>query len=135
MLLADIIFIFLFAIIFASILGWGFGWRHPRRRDAAGPSVLFLFVILLLAMWAGSTWMTPWGPTVAGSALLTLFLVGLFVSLVVMAVGTPPEPYEPTEPAAEGEDVVVAGTIFGLFFWILVIGLVVTIIGRVFAGA
>ncbi len=132
MLLADFIIILLFSLVFASILGFGFNWRHPARRDSVGSSALFLFIIFMLSMWAAGSWVPAWGPAVMGSAFLVFLLVGLFVSLLILALAVPDTPHP---PASEGEDHVVVGTVFGLFFWLLVITLGVSIIGRLLAGA
>lgn len=42
----DLIFVLIFALLLSSILSWGFGWRHPARRDTVGTSFVFLFLIL-----------------------------------------------------------------------------------------
>jgi len=42
----ELLTIVLFAVALASILGWGFGWRHPAGGDGVAASIVFLFVIL-----------------------------------------------------------------------------------------
>jgi hypothetical protein len=132
MLLTDLIFILLFSLIFASILGYGFNWRHPARRDSVGSSSIFLFIVFALSMWAAIAWVPAWGPLFMGSAFLTFLVVGVIVSFLILALAVPDTPQP---PAAGGEDRVVVGTVFGLFFWLLVITLAVSIIGRMLAGA
>jgi hypothetical protein len=118
------LFALVFALVLSSILAWGLDWRHPERRDAVGTSVLFLFLILLFAMWAGTAYLPPWGPVLYGTPWLNTLVIGLLVSLLVLAIAAPkrraPAPSATRETA---EEVIVVGTAFGIFFWILIIGL------------
>jgi amino acid transporter len=121
--------IFFFAILFSAVLAWGLGWRHPARRDASGVAFLFVFLILLFVMWAGSVWIEPWGPVLYGAPWLSLLLIGFFTALLLLAVVAPVRKRRPpTTPPAEGsaeEDEAVVATAFGLFFWILILGLLI----------
>jgi len=83
----NLLFVFLFALLLGSILSWGFGWRHPARSDAVGASFLFLFLILLLAMWAGGVWFVPWGPALGGRCLVCPLGAGILWHTLV---GAPP---------------------------------------------
>ena len=126
----DLLFIIVFAGILSSILTWGVGWRHPARSDAVVTSVLFLFVLLLFAMWAGGAWLPPRGPVFRGTPWLSLLLIGLFVSLIVLAVATPVRrpPRTPVEAAEEAREEAVTAAAFGIFFWILILGLLIAAI-------
>ncbi len=124
-----LIFILVFALILSMILSWGLGWRHPARSDPAGVSFLFLFLILLFTMWAGSVWIRPWGPMIYNTPWLEILLIGLFVSLLILAVAAPiRRGRTPSEPEAETTEEAVAATAFGLFFWILILGLLIGMI-------
>lgn len=119
----DILFIFLFALILSSILGWGLGWRHPAAGDAVAVSITFLFVILMLSTWAAMAWLPPWGPLLYGTPWLSILLVGLLVSLLILAVATPVRrPRTPTQEAAQAREEVLTATAFGVFFWIFIVG-------------
>jgi len=125
----ELLTIVLFAVALASILGWGFGWRHPAGGDGVAASIVFLFVILMMAMWAFGAWLPPWGPVWYGAPWLTFLLIGLFVSLLILAVATPTRrPRTPTEAAAEAREEAVAATAFGAFFWILLLGLLIAVL-------
>ena len=131
MILVVLVFVFLFALILSSILAWGFGWRHPARSDAVGTSVLFLFLILMFAMWAGGAWLPPWGPLWYGIPWLNLLFVGLLVSLLVLAIATPVRrPRTSREAVEQAEEAAVVGTAFGLFFWVLMVGLLIAVVVR-----
>jgi len=131
MILMDFVFVFIFALILSAILGRGFGWRHPANRDAAGPSMLFLFLILLFVMWAGGAWIPLWGPVWFGAPWLTLLLIGLAVALLILALAAPAAETPPAQPEAirEKEDAVAVGAVFGIFFWVLIAGLLIAVIG------
>ena len=126
----DLLFVLLFAILLTSILSAGLGWRHPRSPGFA-PALIFLFVVLLLGMWAGGLWIVPVGPLLWDVPWLTFLLVGLLVALLILAAAAPatrPRPRTPTEAAEETEEAVIAGTVFTAFFWVLVIGLLIAIV-------
>jgi hypothetical protein len=127
---AHLLFAFIFALIFSGILAYALGWRHPAKSDAVGDSLLFLFLILLLAMWAGGAWVPAWGPVVYGTPWLSILVIGLLVSLLILAIAVPPQrtrtPRE--EIRREPEESIVVGTVFALFFWLLVAGLLVSVL-------
>lgn len=125
MILADMIAILFLALILSSVLTWGFGWRHPGRHEPLGPSLLFLFLLMGLAMWAGGAWIPLWGPVWAGMHVVDFLIIGLFVSLLVLAVATPAKkPKTPIENVEEIREAEAVGTIFGVFFWILIFGFI-----------
>jgi NADH:ubiquinone oxidoreductase subunit 6 (subunit J) len=133
MIIIDLLMVFLFAIILTSVVTWGFGWRHPAGSETVGASVLFLFVILMLAMWAGGAWLPPWGPVWNGTSWLNLLMIGLLVSLLILAVTAPKRrPRSPQEAAEQAEESAVVGTVFGIFFWILFMGLLVAALVQYF---
>ncbi len=128
----DFVFVLVLALLFSAVLGWGFGWRHPARSDALGASMLFLFVILLFGMWAAGAWFPVWGPVWYGTPWLTFLLVGLVVSLLILAVVAPPPrpPRTRSEAIKAEDDTLVVGTVFGLFFWLLLLGFLASIAAR-----
>lgn len=131
MILIDLTFVLLFALILSSFLGWGLGWRHPARGDALGHSLGFLFVILMLSMWAGSSWLPPWGPVWHGTPWLNLLLIGSLVSALLLATVTPARrPRSVREATEQEEKALIVGSAFGLFFWLLIIGLIVVIVAH-----
>ncbi|OPL19621.1 MAG: hypothetical protein AVO35_09915 [Candidatus Aegiribacteria sp. MLS_C] len=118
----------LFALILSSILGWGLGWRHPAGTRTAAASVLFLFVVLLIAMWAAASWMPEWGPVYQGTPWLGVLLAGLFVTLVIMAVSAPDWRRYRRRTELEAETAAETMAVFGCFFWILIIAFVAMVI-------
>lgn len=129
MLWIDIVFIVIFAMILAGVLVWALGWRHPVGSEVAGQSLLFLFLILLLAMWVGSAWIKPWGPVWYGSSWLSLLVIGLIFSLLILAVSAPPGRGPRERREAEKDPQFLAGvTIFGLYFWALIVILLLGVV-------
>lgn len=117
----DLMFIVVFALGLSFIMAWGIGWRHPARAEAAGASILFLFIVLFVSMWAGAGWFRPWGPVVYGTPWLSLLLFGIFVSLLILAVSVPfTRPRTAHEAEAQAETAAAVGKTFGIFFWILI---------------
>ena len=124
----DLLFVFLFAVILSGILSWGFGWRHPAAADAVGASIAFLFVILLFTVWAVTAWLPPWGPVWYDTPWLSILLVGVLVSILILAIAAPVRrPRTPTQAAAEAREEAVTATAFGVFFWVLIAGLLIAI--------
>ncbi len=128
MFLINLIFVFVFALLLASILALAFGWRHPARAEAFGVSLLFLFIVFFLAIWAGAVWIQPWGPVLYGVPWLSMFLIGLFVALLILSLTPDRSSRVRSEVVDEMKEVKVNGTVFTVFFWILCIGLLIAII-------
>jgi uncharacterized membrane protein len=127
----DLLFVLVFALLLSGLLTWGFGWRHPARREAAGASALFLFLVLLFAMWAGAACFPSWGPVSLGAAWLGVLLVGMFVALMLLAVAAPTGTRRLSAAASAEAEVrrkAAAGAAFGVFFWILLFGLLIVVI-------
>jgi len=128
MILGGIIFAFLFALLVAVALGHVFGRRGP------GPlaGLLFFFVLLFFAIWAGGLWMAPLGPPVWGAPWLSFLLVALFLFFLFAAL-TPAAPRPPRRDIKTGKPImeeadVLASVVMGVFFWLAVIMLIVAIV-------
>lgn len=137
MVFVDLMFAFVLALLLALLLVGLFGWRHPRHPGARTATV-FLFFLLLAAVWAGGVWSAPYGPVIWGGYWLPFLIVGLFLALIILAVAEaaiPPRARRPVEPPPEGEPADVGAAtgiaaVFGLFFWLLLIGAIIAIIVR-----
>lgn len=104
------------------------------RRRGPGPCAGFFFVFstLFLAVWAGGIWLLPVGPPLWGESWLGFVLVGLvFALLLAVALPSRKQPatldlqHPEVKAASEAAELV-----FGLFFYLLVIVLIVAIVGR-----
>lgn len=125
----------LIAVSISLILSALFVLATRRRGRRTG--LLWLFLIIFLATWAGGVWLKPFGPTVWGIHLLAFLFAGLFV-LSILAIAAPqraPRRRRDTLDMLEGvarERELDQLTYFtlGAFFWILLAALTIAIIIR-----
>jgi hypothetical protein len=129
MFLIESVFALLIALLLSAILITVVDRRGP------GPwsGFLFFFMLLYLAVWAGGVWITPAGPTILGVGWLTYLVLGLVVMLLLAAV-TPGRKRlsapARAEPDQDVESVESREIVFSIFFWILVVVLLATIVSR-----
>lgn len=90
------------------------------KRPLSG--LMFFFLVIFLATWTGQIWITPFGPVSWGIAWIPLILVALFFSFLIFALA-PPVP----APVEEGTEQP-AFIALGLFFWLILILLLISII-------
>jgi len=133
MFLIDLLFAFVIALLLAGLIAGIGGWRHPNHPEAA-PAVIFLFVVLLAVIWAGGVWSAPYGPAMWGAYVLPFVFIGLVTALIILALAPSTEVMRrdvvpPAEPATETEVAAASALgVFGLFFWLLLIGALIAII-------
>jgi hypothetical protein len=103
--------------------------------------LIWLFLVIFLASWAGGVWLKPFGPTLWGIHWLAFLLVGLVVVLFFFIVIPRRAPrgrhetldmLERIEQEKELEEV--AYFTLSIFFWILLAVLVIAIILRYVIG-
>ena len=126
---------FFFALCIALLLTLLFvpttGWRRGRYREGdAAAAILFFFLILFLASWAGGIWLAPIGPLAWGVPWLGFLLVALVVALILAAVPTQRgrgRALAATSPptAEQAGEAIAAG--LGIFFWALLLTLAIAI--------
>ena len=88
------------------------GIEHPRRAP--------VFVVLFLAIWAGGAWMAP-----RGVGLFRLYLPFVLVAVLLSTVGAVFAHHSRTGPREQKREIV---TGLGIFFWLLVLGLLAVIV-------
>ena len=129
-----LVFILFCSLLFSAVVGWGFGWRHPARESSTGASILFLCVILFLSMSATAVSMKPLGPRLYGIPWLAILSTGLVVSLLSLAFARPlRKPRQATEASEYREGQTTARAVFGLFFWLLCLALLIVMSGYLMA--
>lgn len=125
MFIFDLIVALILGLIFAVLIAGLVGWRHPSEPGAgAGGAILFAFLIIFLATWAGGVWLQPYGPLVGGTPWVAFLLVSLLIALILVAVAAPP----PRDVRAEPAEVTRKAAAFSGFFWALVVVLILLII-------
>lgn len=138
----EVLLILIIALVIGAIFYYGLGRRGPY-----GAFWAFL-LILFLAGLAGRFWITPAGPVVWGFAWLPM-IFWIFIIALLIAAATPTQD-EQIDPARDQERVVSrsdatrsardrrtaedrvegagAVAVFGIFFWILLLLLIMAII-------
>ena len=105
-------------------------WKSEKRKG-----LIWLFLIIFFATWAGGLWMRPFGPTMWGVHWLSFLLVGVVVALILAASWVRPMPQgregtiemlEKMKEKREAEQV--AWITLTIFFWILMIILLSAIV-------
>ena len=126
----DLLFAVVVTILIVAILMGAFGWgeRVEQPPMAAG---LFLFFVILLAVWAGGIWLTPMGPIFYGAYWVPFIFFGIFMLLLLIAAAPGPRrPRTPAEAAEQEQVAAASATAFGVFFWMLLIALLIAIVAR-----
>jgi hypothetical protein len=125
MFFTGLLFALAIACLFTLVFAIGF------RRQGWGIGLMLFFLILFLATWSGGLWLTPIGPLWRGIHWLSFLLVGIITALMLVALTpdgrstrTAADPKR--ETAAEAQPLLA----IDVFFWILIVGLLVTIIIR-----
>lgn len=103
--------------------------------------LIWLFLTIFLATWAGGVWLKPFGPTLWGIHWLAFLLVGLVIVLFLVMVIPRKAPrgrqetldmLERIEQEKELEEV--AYITLSIFFWILLFVLAIAIVLRYIVG-
>jgi hypothetical protein len=116
---------FLFALVIGLLLTMVF----VALFDTRGPwDIWWIFLLLVfMAAWAGGVWITPFGPTLFEVAWLPFLFVGLIFALLLAAI-PPVRPRTYGEAVAEARAEEAAATALGVFFWVLIVVMFITII-------
>lgn len=126
---------FLFALIVTllvmAVLVLILGWQRPVRGGKI-VGLVFLFVLLLFAIWAAGVWITPFGPAIGTVYWLPFLIAGLVLMLLFIVI-LPPSPrwdekYSMRETGMESAPEKAAWAGFGIFFWFLVVFFALAII-------
>ena len=123
MFITPLLVAFLLAIILTLLLAVGL------RGQPWGVGVVFFFLILFLATWAGGLWLTPVGPIMLGVPWMSFLLVALIVGLILVSL-TPDTRRRRGKPLASEKVPAQSDTAVDIFFWILIGGLLIAIVAR-----
>lgn len=107
-------------------------WKRGKRKG-----LIWLFLIIFFATWAGGLWMRPFGPTLWGIHWLTFLFVGVVVALILAASQARPKPRDRGETIEmlekmrqKREAQQVAWITLTIFFWVLMVSLLSAIVFR-----
>ncbi len=132
MFLAEMLFVFLLALLFTVLFAFAQGWQTPW------PALVWLFMVLLLGTWALGLWLRPIGPPMLGFYWGSFLAAIVVVFLLLLAALSGPRPVRnrrreelkgveirpkrPAEERLEQEEAEVnAVNFFGVVFWVLVV--------------
>ncbi|MFP4070593.1 MAG: hypothetical protein ACLFTB_00960 [Desulfovibrionales bacterium] len=126
MLWLHIIFALVIAVILGLIFATGF------KRTGPWPGVIGFVLLIFLAAWAGGIWITPFGPSLWGVFIVPFFIAGLIFALL-LAAATPFQSEDSTvhfETREEHREREEERSMWGIFFWALIIAMAVVILVR-----
>jgi Ca2+/Na+ antiporter len=131
MIVLEILVALLVTLVLSAVFALA-TWKGGKRKG-----LIWLFLILFFATWAGGLWMRPFGPTLWGINWLSFLLVGVVVALILAASQARPKPQgrEETMEILENmrqrrEAEQVAWVTLTIFFWVLMLALLSAIIFR-----
>ena len=117
------------ALLVSVLLGFALRRRIPRK------GFFWLFLILLLATWAGGMWIGPFGPSFRGIFWLPFVLVAVLVGFFLAAVAPRRPPASRIETLEMLEEIEQKRKLekltyisFGVFFWVALFALITVII-------
>lgn len=124
MFLIDFLFVLFFTVIFTLVFGMAI------RRHRPGGVLLGFFLILLLSTWAFGSWVVPFGPVLWGVKFMGFLVGGFLFALLLTALIPPAARYPKDKELIEPDEKEVVLSVFNVFFWLLIIGLIGALIVR-----
>ncbi len=129
MFFADLLAALIVSFIAVAILIALMGWEQPRGAGVRD-TVLFMFTIFFLVVWAAGVWARPLGPPLWGVYWLPFLFAGVIVFLIMLAVVPPRRPRTRREAVEQAREETEAVSLFGCFFWVLLVILLFSIVSR-----
>ncbi len=127
----DLLFAFIIALIFASLLVTIFG------KSRFGLSLFIIFLILFAGVWAGGIWFTPIGPKLFEVYWLPFVVVAIVLSLLIAALSPGKiDRYPPVKMITKEEEIknIKEKKTISFFALFLLIALIIIIILRYTIG-
>jgi hypothetical protein len=118
----DFIFALAAALVLTAVLATAWGLPRLRHRFVVWP-----FLMLFLAAWAGGVWLSPLGPRFFGGYVLPFFIVAFVIALVIAASTHPGRRASVT--GAPADDLATASLVgASVFLWVVVFSLLAAIV-------
>jgi hypothetical protein len=118
------VFAFLMAMLFTAIFVLGF-----LRGGGPWSVVVMFFLIVFLAGWAGSLWISPAGPALLGIFWVPIIAVAFVFAVLLTSLIPRRPPTQSVETISQvKQEEQATQRVFNLFFWVLLIGLAVVIV-------
>ena len=134
MFLAEFVTALIVAIFFSVLLVFALGWERPDRKGILH-TIGYVFIIIFLSTWAGGVWLTPLGTRIGSVRWLPFFIVGFIVTLMLITLIPPRRRGDRSTIEViekNGDERIDRETtkVLNIFFWVLVIILIITIIAH-----
>lgn len=128
MLFKHLVLAVVVSLLLTGVFIYGFRKRGPWN------SFLTFFILVALGAWAGGVWFPGTGPSIWGVNWLPFFIVGLLVSLLLVAAMPAIPPDTTVQLVKEGEKAPEAKKrmVLGIYFWLVVIAFAILIVTRYF---
>jgi uncharacterized membrane protein len=126
MILPILVIALIFALVFSLIFSVGL------RRSGPWPNFWIFFLIVFLTILTGGIWIIPVGPAVWGVYWVPMLFIAIIISLLLAAATPKRRPRTRAEAIKQAEDEQDVEAVIGIFFWILIIAFVGTIVLRLF---
>ena len=134
MFLIDLFVALVIGLILTLIFWPRFRTSGPWADWAGLAGFLWFFILVFLASWLGGVWISPVGPRLWGIYLFPFLMMGLLFALLLAATAPvrPPHARRETLAQAREEPTVDQDTfvVLNLFYWVLLIALVVSILAH-----
>jgi len=131
-MLGSFLIAFVIALALTLIFVVGLGSGRGNGADAWGSFLLFLFIIWA-GTWAIGSWVLPVGPVAYGLPWVSFLVIGLLVALIAAAATATATHHVPAS-GRWGDEAPTEGArslaVFGLFFWLLLLLVVLAILAR-----
>lgn len=128
--LTELMFALAVALLLTLFLAPILSWRRGKRTGL--PDALFLFILVFLFAWVAGVWVQPIGPVLYDVYWTPFVAAGLLYILLLLALLPPAYHHrrrdvnlETPEAAREPE---AKAAVFGIFFWVLALALILAIV-------
>lgn len=129
MIVLEIFFAIIIALVFSLFLGGLLGWQLPGR-GGLWTSLAFLFFLIFITTFAGGYWLRPIGPPLWGVYWAPILLIGFIVMLLAAVIIPPRRPRNTREAIRQAAESAEAEWSLGIFFWLLLLIFGIAIIAR-----
>jgi hypothetical protein len=123
-LIALFVTAFIVGLLVTAVFVAGFRRRGPWN------SVVWFFLVVFLAAWAGGLWMKPYGPTFWGLYWLPMLLLALLFGLLLAATTPVARPRSAPLPKTALRQEEATSVAIGTFFWVLIAVFALSILVR-----
>ncbi len=126
----DIIFSIVLSLIITFVFAVGFKNKGPWG------AIWAFFLLIFLAVWAGSIWVNPAGVEVWGYPIIPVAIIGVVCALIISATAPPDsrETIRHHEELGTNPKKGLSMNSFSVYFWLVMVTLVLIIVFGYYVG-